>query len=55
MVYALQKFRHYLFGGHFKTYTDHSVLKYLVNKPALKEHVDAAQHKESVLKAQLNS
>ena len=35
MVYALQKFRHYLLGGHFKMYTDHSALKYLVNKPVL--------------------
>jgi hypothetical protein len=35
MVYALQKFRHYLLGGHFKMFTDHSVLKYLVNKPVL--------------------
>jgi hypothetical protein len=33
MVYALQKFRHYLLGGHFKMFTDHSALKYLVNKP----------------------
>jgi len=33
MVYALQKYRHYLLGGHFKMYTDHSALKYLVNKP----------------------
>ena len=33
MVYALQKFRHYLLGGHFKIFTDHSALKYLVNKP----------------------
>ena len=32
MVYALQKFRHYLLGGHFKMFIDHSVLKYLVNK-----------------------
>ena len=32
MVYMLQKFRHYLLGGHFKMYTDHSALKYLVNK-----------------------
>lgn len=31
MVYALQKFRHYKLGGHFKMYIDHSVLKYLVN------------------------
>jgi len=35
MVYALQKFRHYLLGGHFKMYTNHSVLKYMVNKPVL--------------------
>ena len=35
MVYALQKFRHYLLGGHFKMYTDHFALKYLVNKPVL--------------------
>lgn len=27
MVYALQKFRHYLLGGHFKMYTDHSSLR----------------------------
>ena len=35
MVYALQKFRHYLLGSHFKMFTDHSSLKYLVNKPVL--------------------
>lgn len=35
IVYALQKFRHYLLGSHFKFYTDHSTLKYLVNKPML--------------------
>jgi hypothetical protein len=35
MVYALQKFRHYLLGSHFKMYTEHSVLRYLVNKPML--------------------
>jgi hypothetical protein len=33
MVYALQKFRHYLLGKHFKMFTNHSDLKYLVNKP----------------------
>ena len=26
MVYALQKFRHYLLGGHFKMFIDHSTL-----------------------------
>ena len=35
MVYALQKFRHYLLGSHFKMFTDHSTIKYLVNKPVL--------------------
>jgi hypothetical protein len=35
MVYALQKFLHYLLGGHFKMFIDHSVIKYLVNKPLL--------------------
>ena len=35
MVYALQKFRHYLLGSPFKMFTDHSALKYLVNKPVL--------------------
>jgi hypothetical protein len=35
MVYAMQKFRHYLLGGHFKMFTNHSALKYLVNKPVM--------------------
>jgi hypothetical protein len=35
MVYALHKFRHYLLGGHFKMFTNHSALKYLVNMPML--------------------
>jgi hypothetical protein len=35
MVYVLQKFRHYLLGSHFKMYTDHFSLRYLVNKPML--------------------
>jgi hypothetical protein len=35
MVYALQKFRHYLLGKHFKMFNDHYVLKYIVNKPLL--------------------
>jgi hypothetical protein len=35
MVYSLQKFHHYLLGTSFKFFTDHSVLKYLVNKPVL--------------------
>ena len=35
MLYALQKIWHYLLGGHFKMYTDHSALKYLVNKLVL--------------------
>ena len=35
MVFALQKFKHYLLGGHFKMFTYHSALQYLVNKPVL--------------------
>ena len=35
MIYALKKFRNYLLGEYFKIYTDHSVLKYLVNKHVL--------------------
>jgi hypothetical protein len=27
MVYALQKFRHYLLGQHFKMFTDHSAFE----------------------------
>jgi hypothetical protein len=34
-MHAMQKFCHYLLGGHFKMFTDHSTLKYLVNKPVL--------------------
>lgn len=33
MVYSLQKFRNYLLGTPFKLFTDHSMLKYLENKP----------------------
>ena len=35
MVYALQNFRHYFLGGHFKMFIDHSALQYLVNNPML--------------------
>ena len=35
MAYALQKFRNYLLGGHFKMYTNHFSLKYLVYKPVM--------------------
>jgi hypothetical protein len=35
MVYALHKFINYLLGKHFKMFTDHSALKYLVNKLVL--------------------
>ena len=39
MVYSLQKFCHYLLGGKFKFFTDHSALKYLVNKPVLEGRI----------------
>jgi hypothetical protein len=35
MVYALQNFRHYLSGQHFKMFIDHYALRYLVNKLVL--------------------
>jgi hypothetical protein len=35
MVYALQKFIHYVLGKHFKMFTNHSALKYLDNKIVL--------------------
>jgi hypothetical protein len=35
MGYALHKFKRYLLGKHFKMFTDHSALKYLVNNPVL--------------------
>ena len=33
MVFALQKYQHYLLDSPFIFYTDHQALKYLVNKP----------------------
>lgn len=39
MVYSLQKFRHYLLGGLFKFFTNHSNLKYLVNKRILEGRI----------------
>jgi hypothetical protein len=35
MVFALQKFRHYLLGNKFVFYVDHMALVYLVNKPQI--------------------
>lgn len=35
MVYAIHKFHHYLLGSDFKIYTDHSMLKFLINKKVL--------------------
>jgi hypothetical protein len=39
MIYALQKFRHCILGSHFKLFTNHSTLKYLVNKPVLEGRI----------------
>jgi hypothetical protein len=33
MVYALNKYRHYLLGNKFVFYVDHTALVHLVNKP----------------------
>ena len=35
VIYACEKFRHYLLGYQIVFYTDHNSLKYLVNKPDL--------------------
>lgn len=35
MVYAFHNYRDYLLGGHFKMYTYHSALRYIVNKLVL--------------------
>lgn len=35
MVYAVQKFRHYLLATPFMFYVDHQALMYLVNKPII--------------------
>jgi hypothetical protein len=39
MVYALQKFIHYLLGSLFKMYRNHYALKYLLNKLVLGERI----------------
>jgi hypothetical protein len=39
MIYALQKFRNYFLGSHFKFFIDHYALKYLVNKPVLEGRI----------------
>jgi hypothetical protein len=35
MVYALQKFKHYLLGNKFTFFVDHMALVYLLNKPQI--------------------
>lgn len=39
MVYSLQNFRHYVLGVPLKIFTNHSTLKYLVNKPILEGRI----------------
>jgi hypothetical protein len=39
VVYMLQTFRHYLLGSHIKMYTNHSVVRYLVNKLVLRVRI----------------
>ena len=40
VIYACKKFRHYLLGYRIVFYTDHDLLKYLVNKPDLSGHIE---------------
>jgi hypothetical protein len=50
MVYALHKFKHYLLGQHFKMFTNHSSLKYMVNEPILGvEYVDDCCYSKSLI------
>ena len=35
VIYALNKFRHYIMGYQIFVHTDHSTIKYLMNKPAI--------------------
>jgi len=55
MVYTLQNFKHYLLGGHFKMYTDHSTLNNLVNKPMLggEEYADGCCYFKSMISKKL--
>jgi hypothetical protein len=39
MIYALQNLINCLLGSHFKLFTNHSTLKYLVNKPMLEGRI----------------
>ena len=39
IVYALQKFCHYLLANKFTVITDHHALRYLINKPLVAERV----------------
>jgi hypothetical protein len=39
MVFALDKFRHYLLGNKFVFYVDHMALVYLVNKPHVSRRI----------------
>ena len=39
MMYALQKFKHFLLEQHFKMFIDHSALRYPVNKPVLRGRI----------------
>ena len=39
MVYSLQKFHHFVLGGTFKFFTDHSAIKYLVKKLLLEGRI----------------
>jgi hypothetical protein len=51
MVYELQKSRHYLLGQHFKIFTYHSGLRYLVNKTVFGggEYVDGYFYFKSLI------
>ncbi len=39
MIYAIEKFRHYLHGNNFVFYVDYQALLYLVNKPVVTSQI----------------
>lgn len=41
MVYAVQKFRHYLLATLFVFYVDHQALLYMVNKPVIQGRISS--------------
>lgn len=39
VIYAINKFQHYITGYHTFVHTDHAVIRYLTNKPVTPSHI----------------